>query len=253
MPQQYEYSLKFFDRYYRPEYTTIIVAGDVKAKPARELVDKYWGAWKRGSHRPEIPAEPPQQEAKVNRVQWPSPTLPLLTIAYKGPAYTDETNDSPALDALSFFAFSPNSDLYQKLVIQEQKVDLLSGGIYDHVDPYLFEITARIKDPADIDYVRDQILETVKNLREKRVDAARLDAVKKHLRYSFAQRLDNTESVARIAASYVALRRTPETINKLYERYAAVTPEDVQEVARKYLVESGRTTVTLTGPAGGAK
>jgi zinc protease len=32
MPNQYEYSLKFFDRYYRPEYTTIIVVGDVKAR-----------------------------------------------------------------------------------------------------------------------------------------------------------------------------------------------------------------------------
>ncbi len=32
MPNQYDYSLKFFDRYYRPEYTTIVVAGDVDAK-----------------------------------------------------------------------------------------------------------------------------------------------------------------------------------------------------------------------------
>ena len=33
------------------------------------------------------------------------------------------------LDALAFLAFSSNSDLYQKLVIQEQKVDVLDGGI----------------------------------------------------------------------------------------------------------------------------
>ena len=44
MPNQYDYSLKFFDRYYRPEYTTIIVAGDVKQKPVRDLVVKSWGA-----------------------------------------------------------------------------------------------------------------------------------------------------------------------------------------------------------------
>src|SRR4051794_23861658 len=55
MPNQYEYSLKFFDRYYRPEYTTILVVGDVKAKAVRPLVDKYWGAWKRGSYYPDIP------------------------------------------------------------------------------------------------------------------------------------------------------------------------------------------------------
>ena len=63
MPNQYDYSLKFFDRYYRPEYTTIVVAGDVDAKQVRALVDKSWGNWKRGSYHPDIPVEPPQQGA----------------------------------------------------------------------------------------------------------------------------------------------------------------------------------------------
>ncbi len=44
MPNQYDYSLKFFDRYYRPEYTTIIVAGDVKQRPTHDLVVKSWGS-----------------------------------------------------------------------------------------------------------------------------------------------------------------------------------------------------------------
>ena len=39
MPNQYDYSLKFFDRYYRPEYTTIVVAGDVDPRRS-SLVDK---------------------------------------------------------------------------------------------------------------------------------------------------------------------------------------------------------------------
>src|SRR6478672_9788119 len=40
MPQQYDYSLQFFDRYYRPEYTTIIVAGDMEPAKIRAMVDK---------------------------------------------------------------------------------------------------------------------------------------------------------------------------------------------------------------------
>ena len=73
MPNQYDYSLKFFDRYYRPEYTTIIVVGDVKAKAVRAMVDKYWGEWKHGSYKPEIPVEPPQNGARKAHVDWPSP------------------------------------------------------------------------------------------------------------------------------------------------------------------------------------
>ena len=89
MPSQYDYSLKFFDRYYRPEYTTIVVAGDVDPKNVRALVDQYWGGWKRGSYHPDIPVEPAQQGARENHIDWPSPTLPLIDIAFHGPAYSD--------------------------------------------------------------------------------------------------------------------------------------------------------------------
>src|SRR5205085_679801 len=83
MPEQYEYSTQFFQRYYRPEYTTILVAGDVQPKPVREIVDRYWGSWKRGDYKPDIPSEPQQQAPKVRELTWPSPTLPLIAIGYK--------------------------------------------------------------------------------------------------------------------------------------------------------------------------
>ena len=61
----------------------------------------------------------------------------------------------------SSLAFSESSDLYQKLVIQQQKVDTLSGGISAHVDPYAFQILARVKNRADVDTVRDDIYATL--------------------------------------------------------------------------------------------
>jgi zinc protease len=252
MPNQYEYSLKFFDRYYRPEYTTIIVVGDVKAKAVRAMTDKYWGEWKRGSYHPDIPVEPAQEGPRTGKVDWPSPTLPIVAIDYKGPAYSDTTKDTAALDALSYLAFSNTSDLYQKLVVQEQKADFVYGGGPDNVDPAMFQIGARIKKAEDMDYVRDQILKTVKQFQEAPVDAAKLDTVRKRLRYQLALSMDNSDTIASIVSHFVGLRRTPETINALYDQYGKLTPEDIQQAAAKYLVESRRTTVTLTGP-GGAK
>jgi zinc protease len=227
------------------------VTGDVQPKAVRALADKYWGGWKRGSYQPAIPVEPPQTAPRRAHVDWPSPTLPLLTVAFKGPAYSDAAKDTAALDALAFLAFSPSSDLYQKLVIEEQKVDFLDGSAPMNVDPALFQISARVKKADGVDEVRDRILETVKGFRDRPVDAARLEVVKKHLRYALALRMNNSESVAQIAASMVALRRTPETLNRLYDMYAQLTPEDVQQAASRYLVDSGRTIVTLTGPAAG--
>jgi zinc protease len=246
MPNQYGYSLKFFERYYRPEYATIIVVGDVKPKAIRGLVDKYWGAWKRGSYKPDIPPEPPQEAPRTGHVDWSTPTLPIITIAFKGPAYSDTTRDTAALGVLSTLAFSPNSDLYQKLVIQEQRVDSLGASSPARVDPALFEITARVKKAADLDYVRDRILAAIKAFQDQPVDGLRLDSARKRLRYQLALAMDNSETIAQILSSYVALRRSPETLNKLFDQYASLTPEDVRQAAVKYLVERDRTIVTLT-------
>ncbi len=245
MPNLYDYSIQFFDRYYRPEYTTIVVAGDVSAGQVRPLIEKYWGGWKRGDYRASVPRESPQQGSRTNEVKWPTPTLPWLTVSFRGPAYSDTETDMPTLDLISFLGFSENSELYRKLVIQEQKVDVLQADNSDHVDPYLFTVWARVKDAKDVDYVRDQVLSALEQFREEPVARERLEAVKSHLRYRFAMSMDNSEAIASTVAHYVALRRTPDTINRLYELYGKITPEDVQRVAKKYFVENGRTMVTL--------
>src|SRR5262249_36045225 len=109
------------------------------------------------------------------------------------------------------------------------------------------------KKASDVERVRDEILATVKAFQEKPVDAERLAAVRKHLRYALALRMQSSDAIAGILAPYVALRRTPETINRLYDQYAALTPEDVQRTEQKFRGENARPTVTLRPktPAGG--
>jgi zinc protease len=246
MPNQYQYSLTFFDRWYRPEYTVICIVGDVDRQAALGIVKKHWGEWKRGSYKAEIPAEPAQTEPKTTHVDWPTPTLPLVAVAFKAPAYDDETKDSAVLDIAAFLAFSNNSDLYRKLVINEQKVDVLEPENTDHMDPYLFIVYARVKDAKDVDYVRQQILATFGELREKPVEAAKLEEVKSHLLYEFSLGMNSTARIANTLAHFVSLRRTPETINKRYGLYREISPQDVQAVARKYFVPQGRTIATLS-------
>src|SRR5258708_18141048 len=60
MPNQYDYSLEFYRRFYRPEYTTILIVGDVNRERAAGLTKKYFADWNRGNYSVEIPVEPPQ-------------------------------------------------------------------------------------------------------------------------------------------------------------------------------------------------
>ena len=137
--------------------------------------------------------------------------------------------------------------------VPRQAVDLGAGQqrptYFDHVDPYLFTIGARVKKPEEMKDVQEQILSTINGFKDTLVPAEKLEAVKKHLRYQFALGMNNSEAIARTMAHFIALRRTPETVNRVYDLYAAITPEDIRNVARKYLSENNRTIVTLTGPA----
>jgi zinc protease len=250
MPNQYNYSLQFYNRYYRPEYTTIVLAGDVNREQTLSLVKKYFGDWKRGDYVPSIPVEPPQSSPRTATVDWPSPTLPWIAVAFKGPAYSDEKKNKPALDLLLPIAFGPNSDLYQRLVLKEQKVDQLEPDFGSHPDPELFTIYARVKDAKDIDYVREQILGAFKRFSEDTVDPAKLDATRSRIRYSFALRMNSSPAVANALAPYIGLQRTPDTINKLFALYGQITPEDIRSAARQYFIPNNRTIVTLTSGKG---
>src|SRR5215210_4050166 len=196
MPNQYDYSWQFYSRYYRPEYTTIVVVGDVQRDHVSSMVRKYFGDWKRGNYSPDIPDEPGQNEPREAHIDWPSDTLPIVYVGFRGPAYSDEKKDKPALDLLGQIAFGETSDLYQKLVLQEQKLDSLGYSFEDRMDPELFLVAARVKDPKDMDYVKQQILDTYKRYTKELVAKDELDSTRSRARYSQALAMNSSEAIA---------------------------------------------------------
>ncbi|MDT7543637.1 MAG: zinc protease [Acidobacteriota bacterium] len=252
-PNQYDYSRQFFSRYYRPENVTIVIVGDVQRDHALSLVKQNFGDWPRGNFAPDIPREPAQDAPREAHIDWQSPTLPYLAIGYRAPAYSDEVKDKIALDLLATIAFGENSDLYQQLVLKEQKVDFIEGGGEDKIDPELFTVLTRVKKEEDVPYVRDQILATVKRFTTELVPQQKLDDTRSRFRYGFAQSLDSSEAIASALASYIALRRTPETMNKLFALADTVTPQDLRDIAARYLKDTNRTIVTVSTKKSGAQ
>ncbi|MEX2245549.1 MAG: pitrilysin family protein [Dehalococcoidia bacterium] len=246
MPNQFDYSREFFRRWYRPEYTTVIVAGDVEPERVLAQVEKYWGGWERGSYTVEIPAEPPPRAAVVAHVPWPTSTLPWVTVAFHGPAFSETDKDYVAIDTLLDLQFGETSDVYRRLVEAEQKVDALDAYSPPRADPALVMVLARVKHPDDVPYVRDVIVEAVAEARRRPVDAARLDEAKSHARYGFARTLDNSESIAATLATFVQYRRAFDTVNAAFRLQAALTPEDLHAAARKYLTDANMVLTTLS-------
>jgi zinc protease len=253
MPNQYDYSRKFFKHYYRPEYCTIVVVGDVTPEKINSLAEKYFGDWETGNYRAAIPVEPRQNETRYVHLQ-SSEVPPYLNLNYKGPAFDDKKIDMPALDVFSSIIFSETSELYKKLVLDERKVRFLSGGAMDSKDPYLFSIQASLVDKTDMQYVKDEILKAIETVKTDGVNPEKLANTKSHLKYSFAMSIGNPDRIANSLSHYIMLTGDPESLNRLYALYDKVTLEDVKEVAKKYFIPTGLTVATISDDTeGGVK
>ncbi|MCK9425144.1 MAG: insulinase family protein [Ignavibacteriaceae bacterium] len=253
MPNQYEYSLKFFQRFYRPEYTTLLVVGDVTPEQVNKLAEKYFGKWERGNYEAKIPVEPEQKAARFTHLQNGS-IPPYVSLNFKGPGFDDKGMDSPSLDILLTILFSQNSKLYQKLVLEEQKVRSINGGIYDTRDPNLISVDASIVNKNDMQYVKDEVMKAFEAVKANGVDEKMLAETKSRLKYSFAMGIDNPSSIANTLSHIIQLTGDPESINRLYENYEKVTVEDLKAVAKKYLTSEKLTIGTISADAeGGVK
>jgi zinc protease len=245
MPNQYDFSLEFFKRFYRPEYCSIIVVGDVTPEKVNALAERYFGNWKKGSHKTQIPVEPPQTETRYVNVQVPN-FPPYLDLKFRGPAFSLENNDFHALSILGQILTSEKSELYEKLVVKEQKARSISGGIYPTRDPYLFSLSASLVKYEDMPYVKKEIMKAVEKLQNSDVDNALLQEVKDRYRYSFAMSMDSPDAIANSVALYYWVTGNPESINRSYQMIAEVKPADIRRVANKYLVSNGLTIATIS-------
>lgn len=248
MPNQYDYSIEFFKRFYRPEYATIIVVGDVTHEQVETLSEKYFGKWARGNYVSKIPTEPAQAETRYTHIQKPG-FPPYLDLNYKGPAFDDKSMDMPALDVLSSILFSEKSELYKKLVLNEQKVRSIQGGASDARDPSVVSIGASLVKADDLQYVKDEITKALEESKVKKQDAQVLADTKSHLKYSFAMTIDNPTAIAESLSHYTWLTGDPESLNRLYALYDLVTVDDLIKVANKYFVNTGLTVATISPSA----
>jgi zinc protease len=245
MPNQFDYSLEFFKRFYKPEYTTILVVGDVKSDQVNQLAEKYFGEWERGTYQAAIPTQKEQLETRYTHLKQEN-FPPYLSLNFKSPAYDAQSKDNAALDLISTMLFSERSDLYKKLVVEEQKLRYLDGGFFYTRDPYLFTIDASVKNAEDMQYVKDQVMAKLEEIKAQPVSKELLEETKSRLKYSFMMSMDSPSAIAEALSYAIWVSGDPESFNNLYKTLESVRPEDIQKIAQKYFVSDKLTVATIS-------
>ncbi len=247
MPSGYEYSKSFFRRYYRPDNVILLIVGDINPRATLDLVRRYYGGWKRGYTAPAITQEPPQRGERNAEVAYRGRTLPIVDIAYKGYPFNPADTRCVASLLLGDLAFGETSDIYKKLVIKDQKVQILGASIPMNRDTPLFEVYARVMRPEDIAGVVDDVNVTIRKFQTTPVDRGKLEDLKRRNKYRFLMGLDTPDHVAGGLARLLAITGDLSTVDRLYRTMDAIEPDDIMHVAKDCFVPEHRTTVILKG------
>ena len=247
MPGLFDYSKSFFSRYYRPENTVLLIVGSIDVEPTMELVGKYYGGWEAGYVAPQVEPEPPQTAERRIEVAYDGRTLPIVWIGYKSTAFDASDPSQRGAALLCDLVFGETSEIYKKLVIDEQVVEFISADFNINRDPGLIDIFTRVKDPEKVDYVIAEIDRAVAGAQAAPPDAGRLADLQSRLKYGFLNGLDTPSRVARRLARLIAVTGGIDDVDELYRAYDRVTPDDVQAAAREYFTAEKRTVAVLRG------
>lgn len=247
MPNQYEYSLSFYNRYYRPENCVLVITGDFDPEKVSKMVEDYYSPWKPGYVSPKIEPEPKQTAPREAKIKYDGKTLPLVAIGYKYDAFNVYNKDYMAMLPFADLAFGETSELYKKLVLDEQKVQFVSAGAQTKRDPFPFMIYSRVKAESDMDYVISEIEKTIEHFKKNPVSKEQLDNLKKRMKYQFLMGLDSPESVASVLPMFITLTGDIEVLDEYFIQMMDITPEDIQRAVNKYFVKESRNQVILTG------
>ncbi|MBN2000827.1 insulinase family protein [candidate division KSB1 bacterium] len=247
MPGMYEYSKKFYNRYYRPENVVLLATGDIDPQHFYTEVEKYYGNWQKGYIAPKIPVEPEQKKGRKVNITFKGRTLPIVVLAYKGIAFDPDNIDLAACDLFCDLAFGETSDIYKKLVINEQRVQFIRAEVSSNRDPALNEIYTMIKNPDDIEAVVQEIEETLVKFTNEPVSENDLEKLASHNKYAFLMNLDTPSQVAGRLARFIALTGDVDAVDRYYATLENVTPENIQSAVKRYFTDTQRTVAVLKG------
>jgi zinc protease len=240
---------QYYRSAFRPDMTTIVVAGDTTPDQARAIVEKYFGGWRAEGPKPEtvLPAVPPNPAAVVDvpdasRVQDQVTLAQTVGINRRHPDYYTLQLANHIL-AGGFYA----TRLYRDLRERAGLVYTVAAGLEAGRTRSMYSVVYAC-DPPNVGKARAMVVRDLTEMQQAVVPAAELDRAKTLL---LRQIPLSESSVGAIAEGLLgrAVEELPldEPIVAA-KQYLAITPDQVRAAFARWIRPAGFVQVTL-GPA----
>jgi zinc protease len=225
---------EYYKDYFKPNAGYLAVVGDITKDEIEPLIEKYFGNWKKGEVRKFNFPQPPQPQVdKVAIVDRPNSVQSTVRIGYPVNLKIGDP-DVRMVSVTNTILGGNNFRLYMNL----REKHAFTYGAYSSLVPDEFagSFTAYtdVKNRAT-DSAITQILFEMKRIRNEKVSQEELQKAKNYTSGLFAISLENPATVARFATNIERYKLPKDYYKNYLKDIAAVTPDDVLEMASKYI------------------
>lgn len=237
----------FFRRFYNPNNASLAIAGDIDPAETKALVQKYFGDLPPGPPLPRIQRWLPRLDDEVRLELEDRVQLQRIYFAWVGPPRFDP--DQAPLDILvSILGEGHTARLYRTLVYDKQLAREVNAHYGAMEIAGELRLDASVTPGGSVEAVERALLSEVERMQDEPPTAEEIERAMNRLE---ARRVRALESVggfggrANLLNHYNVFAGDPGRLNEDFERYAQVTPADVQRVARTYF-GSGRVRLVVS-------
>ncbi|RCJ30938.1 peptidase M16 [Nostoc minutum NIES-26] len=241
---------KFFNTHYVPSNIAIAIVGDVNPTEVKKLAQTYFGRFQaKPKAVAKILVEPQQKQTREVTLQLPS--QPWYLEGYHRPAVTHP--DDVIYEIIgSLLSNGRTSRLYKSLV-EKQRLALNAQGFSGFPGdkyPNLMLFYALTAPGRTVDELALALRQEIDSLKTEPVAADELQRVKTQARAGLLRTLDSNTGMAQQLLEFEVKTGSWQNLFKQLDEIAAVTPADIQRVAKQTFTPENRTIGKLLSKQG---
>jgi len=230
----------YYRTYYNPVNAFLVVVGDFKKDELLPKIEKAFGAYARGVAPDQDKVKDPPQVGERRISVKKEAQLPFLVMGYHVPNLRDP--DSYVLEVIATILSGGKSSRFYQSLVREKRLVLSADADHSLLsrDPSLFYISADLLPEKEVAEVEKALDQEVERLQKEPIGENELEKAKNQLEAAFTYGQDSVYYQAMLLAQH-EISLNWRAIDNYLPAIRKVSAEDIQRVAKKYLVPDNRT------------